>query len=266
MFLQVLASLMKAVLMFLFFLLAFSMCFHVIIEKDQSEINPFRDMITALYQVFIMTLGEIDFQDDFLKKFKNFHPFDTDVYFLLAIFLFIMPVVLMNLLIGIAVGDIGQIQANAHVQRLSMQVHLLGYTENMLPGFLQRRVYRRQLQVQPNKSSLSFLERLGNILSGKDNSKIKVASPESDEMDFNMQNHITRQTRSIRKLEEEMAGVNKQLKEIVKYFDKDKPFIPQKADYDRSSPARRVLSSQTLSPTAIARRKFFMEGGLLPNF
>ncbi|CAD5116121.1 DgyrCDS5046 [Dimorphilus gyrociliatus] len=265
MFLQVLASLMKAVLMFLFFLLAFSMCFHVIIEKDHSEINPFRDMITTLYQVFIMTLGEIDFQDDFLKKFKKFQPFDTDVYFLLAIFLFIMPVVLMNLLIGIAVGDIGQIQANAHVQRLSMQVDLLGYTENMLPGFLQRRVYKRQLQVQPNKSSLSFLERLGNFLSGKDNSKIKVASPEGEEIDFNIQNQITRQTRSIRKLEEEVATVNKQLKEIVEHFDKDKTLISYRGDYDGTSPPRRILSSQTLSPTAIARRKFFMEGGMIPH-
>ena len=46
-----------------------------------------------------MTLGEIEFNDIFLEN--NLEPFYIDVRIILFIFLFLMPIVLMNLLVRV---------------------------------------------------------------------------------------------------------------------------------------------------------------------
>ena len=47
--------------------------------------------------IIVMTLGEIEFNDIFLEN--QLEPFLVDVHFILLIFLFLMPIVLMNLLV-----------------------------------------------------------------------------------------------------------------------------------------------------------------------
>ena len=41
---------------------------------------------------------------------------------MLLCFIVIMPILLMNLLVGLAIGDLMQIQQNARLKRLAMQV------------------------------------------------------------------------------------------------------------------------------------------------
>ena len=58
----------------------------------------FHHIWTALLNIFVMTLGEIEFGDNFVGV--NLGAFETDVYVLLFIFLFLMPIVLMNLMVS----------------------------------------------------------------------------------------------------------------------------------------------------------------------
>ena len=51
-----------------------------------------------------MTLGEIEFNDVFLEN--DLHPFYVDVRIILFIFLLLMPIVLMNLLVGISLSHV----------------------------------------------------------------------------------------------------------------------------------------------------------------
>lgn len=51
-----------------------------------------------LINIVVMTLGEIEYIDGFLEK--NLQPFSVDALFILLIFLFLMPLVLMNLMVG----------------------------------------------------------------------------------------------------------------------------------------------------------------------
>ena len=53
---------------------------------------------TSLVNIFVMTLGEIEFQDVFVDA--ELGPFTADAYLLLAVFLFLMPIVLMNLMVS----------------------------------------------------------------------------------------------------------------------------------------------------------------------
>ena len=50
-----------------------------------------------MLNIFVMTLGEIEFGDNFVAE--SLGAFETDVYVLLFIFLFLMPIVLMNLMV-----------------------------------------------------------------------------------------------------------------------------------------------------------------------
>ena len=59
----------------------------------------FTDPWSAILNVLTMTLGEIEFVDNFVKE--KFGPFQADVNILLVIFLFIMPIVLMNLMVRV---------------------------------------------------------------------------------------------------------------------------------------------------------------------
>ena len=54
-------------------------------------------MTTLILNIIIMTLGEIDFREGFMSN--NLKPFDADAKLLLLIFLFLMPIVLMNLMV-----------------------------------------------------------------------------------------------------------------------------------------------------------------------
>lgn len=75
-----------------------------------------------------MMLGEIDFVGTYVGPYYNAEvdrilPFPMPTFFILAVFMVLMPILLMNLLIGLAVGDIESVRRNAQLKRLAMQVY-----------------------------------------------------------------------------------------------------------------------------------------------
>lgn len=82
----------------------------------------------SVMRTFAMMLGEIDFLGTYVNPYFRFDgdtksiPFPFPVFFILGIFMILMPILLMNLLIGLAVGDIESVKKNAKLKRLAMQV------------------------------------------------------------------------------------------------------------------------------------------------
>ena len=78
-----------------------------------------------------MMIGEYDFGEIFFPEVG----LDTDRYTLdpfpgysaplFILFVFVMSIVIMNLMVGLAVDDIKQIQENAELEKLSMHVSKL---------------------------------------------------------------------------------------------------------------------------------------------
>ena len=66
-----------------------------------------------------MMTGEFDYGDDFVAN--DLHN-TMAVYILFVCFMVVMTILVMNLLVGLAVGDISEIQNKADVKRLQMQV------------------------------------------------------------------------------------------------------------------------------------------------
>ena len=76
-----------------------------------------------------MMLGEIDFLETYVQPYNRDInsdgqklPFAVPSFMMLGVFMVLMPILLMNLLIGLAVGDIESVRRNAQLKRLAMQV------------------------------------------------------------------------------------------------------------------------------------------------
>lgn len=77
-----------------------------------------------------------------------------------GLFMILMPILLMNLLIGLAVGDIESVRRNAQLKRLAMQVVLHTELERKLPQMLLEKINKMELIEYPNevKCKLGFFD------------------------------------------------------------------------------------------------------------
>ena len=87
-------------------------------------------MPISLLRTFSMMLGEIDFLSTYVQSYyhenlKTTLPYPIPAFLILGLFMVLMPILLMNLLIGLAVGDIESVRRNAQLKRLAMQVRMI---------------------------------------------------------------------------------------------------------------------------------------------
>ncbi|MBZ3874842.1 Transient receptor potential cation channel subfamily A member 1 [Sciurus carolinensis] len=94
--------------------------------RDHSEIldttDAFSSPLLSIIQTFSMMLGDINYRDAFLEPFlRNELAYPVLSFAQLIVFTMFVPIVLMNLLIGLAVGDIAEVQKHASLKRIAMQ-------------------------------------------------------------------------------------------------------------------------------------------------
>ena len=70
-----------------------------------------------------MMIGEFEFEGIFTEDHNSFRdPFPVYSSILFIVFVLVMSIIIMNLLVGLAVDDIKEIQENAELEKLSMHV------------------------------------------------------------------------------------------------------------------------------------------------
>ena len=129
----VVATFLRFLLWYGIIVVAFGIAFYIMMHTDHAgaqpnEEYPFFDRIwLALFKTSAMFVGELEFADI---------PFTDNVvsYLVFLLFIFLVVVVLMNLLNGLAVSDTGLIREEAEVVGWSARVDLITYTESMLLG------------------------------------------------------------------------------------------------------------------------------------
>uniref|UniRef100_A0A8C5HX78 Ion transport domain-containing protein n=1 Tax=Gouania willdenowi TaxID=441366 RepID=A0A8C5HX78_GOUWI len=141
MFGEIMKTLMRIVLLFVYMLFAFSLAFYALISVPLS-----------LIQTFVMMVGELNYQNNILDAlFTNRLPFSYLTYFIFIQFVLWIPILLVNLMIGLAVGDIAEVQRNASLKRIAMQVELHTALEDKLPYWFMKRVDKAFVTVYPNR-------------------------------------------------------------------------------------------------------------------
>ena len=97
--------------MVILFIFAFSMAFYVLMTKDEG----FREVFNSMLTTSVMMIGEIDYRGVFLEKGEGPHYFLERLF--LFCFLIIMTFAIMNLLIGLAVGDTAEIMKRSKEEK-----------------------------------------------------------------------------------------------------------------------------------------------------
>ena len=92
------------------------MAFYVLMRKDEGFQNVSLSMLTTS----VMMTGEIDYREVFLEKGEGPH-YLLEKLFLLC-FLVIIIIVMMNLLVGVAVGDTEKITKWCKAEKRSYKV------------------------------------------------------------------------------------------------------------------------------------------------
>lgn len=75
-----------------------------------------------------MALGELKFLDRMI--YSDTRPFVADNLIIMGLFMVMVPISLINLLIGVAVGDIESIRNVATMSQLKLKVHLLNFVQH----------------------------------------------------------------------------------------------------------------------------------------
>lgn len=135
----------KFLLWYCILIIAFALSFYTLFrqegEEDQKAPNPnntgkedeeeedfFEDPARSLFKTIVMLTGEFDAGS---IKFSTF-PVTSHIIFI--IFVFMIPIVLFNLLNGLAVSDTQEIRADAELVGHISRVKLISYFESVLIG------------------------------------------------------------------------------------------------------------------------------------
>ncbi|KTF80550.1 hypothetical protein cypCar_00019551 [Cyprinus carpio] len=148
MFREISRTLLSIILLFFYLILGFALAFYALMIEQQH----FGRMFLSLLQTFVMMVGEINYQENFLKPFlQGDLPFPLLTLAIFVWFVLLVPILLMNLLIGLAVGDIAEVQTNACLKRIAMQIELHTNLEERLPYWFMKRVDQVTIKEFPNR-------------------------------------------------------------------------------------------------------------------
>ncbi|XP_055295163.1 transient receptor potential cation channel protein painless-like [Sitodiplosis mosellana] len=151
MFLYIARSCLRSCQLFLILLPAFTFSFHLLLRRDslkhfdQSEMNgkeidyQFSNVRSTVVKVVAMLVGELE---------NGGSNFDSTVLssFLYTAFVFLITIVFMNMMNGLAVSNIQKLQANAELSSMRQRVKLLSQFEGIVSNELQNnRKYHNKL-------------------------------------------------------------------------------------------------------------------------
>ncbi|CAL4112530.1 unnamed protein product, partial [Meganyctiphanes norvegica] len=126
MFTKVTFNFLKFITMFSFMFIAFSLSFYLVFQMN----DDFKTYHQSLLRTFAMSTGELEYPNLPLSDFP------VSSHLLYTIFIFLIILVLMNLLNGLAVSDITLLQKEAEIVSYKSRVELLSYLESIfLAGF-----------------------------------------------------------------------------------------------------------------------------------
>ena len=110
--------------MFSFMILAFSLSFYLVYQVN----DQFETYHQSLLKTFAMSTGEIEYTDLPLSAFP------VSSHLLFIVFVFLIVLVLMNLLNGLAVSDTNDIKEKAEIYSYISRVETISYMESVLLG------------------------------------------------------------------------------------------------------------------------------------
>ncbi|GAB1607428.1 transient receptor potential cation channel subfamily A member 1 homolog [Argonauta hians] len=224
MFNDILYTFVQFAIVFALFIVAFAFGFFALLRQRldiQDQVVPydqFSNFWKSLMKTFVMMIGELEFDDIFFSSDAKLQ-FTVTTYLMFLIFLVLGSIIIMNLLVGLAVDDIKEVQNKATLKRRAMQVELVLDLEKIMPASLHKKSVVKCQTLYPNcRGAGGFLSRFINI--GQD--VHQVLNPEQDEMrriqmnQTNLKHKVHRLTDNVEQMKAQMTKVESMLSAMIK--------------------------------------------------
>ncbi|KAM7390546.1 hypothetical protein PAMA_008623 [Pampus argenteus] len=202
MFGEIMKTLVRIVMLFVYLMLAFGLAFHALM-LNQKEFNS---VPLAVIQTFVMMVGELNYQNNFLDAYLNHElPFGFLTYFIFVSFVLLMPILLVNLMIDLHTA-----------------------LEDKLPYWLMKRVDKPSITIYPNrKCSRHYMRHF--IISGDEDtnevwSRLKARSQKCTVVE----NELKKQKFRIK----EMSGVLEKQHNLLKLIIQKMEITSEADEYD----------------------------------
>ena len=166
MLLHVIVTFFRIMLLGLVFIIGFSVSFYMVFRQGES-CNQYRNPFSTFLKTVVMMSGEYEFDSLFNDLTMTLdHPISS--YILWLVFVILIPIILANLLVGLAVDDIKGVQETAVLKRLALKVELVLNFEETFPFSIYSQRLKNAIKrasVYPNK--VSILERISHVFGGE---------------------------------------------------------------------------------------------------
>ena len=115
MFHRILLNSLQFFPVFSLFIIGFAFSFSMLLKHKESD---FSRMPTVIMKTLSMMIGELDFEKVFLENsWAN--------YLVFSLFVSLICIIILNLLVGLAVGDINKVEKDAYVTLMKMKIEFL---------------------------------------------------------------------------------------------------------------------------------------------
>ena len=176
MFKTVTFSVLQFMFAWLFLLLAFIFAFVILFPHYVAFTNP-----GVIIKVLIMMFAEIEYEGLFYPTSEtvqtdgNIVPTNDHTAFtgvpeiMMLLFIFLVSIILMNLLVGLAVSDIAELSKTAKLRRLTQQVDLINYIEGWL--------FTRLFKMSPDSVKRFLRSKLQGLKDNKNYNMVYTVNP-----------------------------------------------------------------------------------------
>ena len=148
MFQQITTNVLRVLLLCVFLIFSFAFSFYILLGTVDGL--PFSDPGASFYTAFISLLVANDYEQFIGLGNAGSLRFRVFVFLFLVLLAIIMPIVFINLLIGLAVGDIEHIKRKAIFYSTEDKVLTLMDIEKVIPAKLLKRFERAKFKQYPN--------------------------------------------------------------------------------------------------------------------
>ena len=147
MLLEVTYSLLRVIIFAVLMFVAFGLAFYILFGEISQYSTPGRSMFTVLASMVegIATEGIVEKDSMGMLSYRGL------TYVVVITMSFLLPVIMINLFIGLAVGDIEKVRENATVTQRQLQIALYSFVDPIVSFFAARSVNRGFIIVTPNK-------------------------------------------------------------------------------------------------------------------
>ena len=147
MLLEVTYSLLRVIIFAVLMFVAFGLALHILIGEISQYSTPGRSMFTIL----VSMVEGISTEEILEKDSMGMLSYRGLTYIVIIVMTFLLPVIMINLFIGLAVGDIEKVRENATVTQRQLQIALYSFVDPIVSFLAPHSVNREFIIVKPNK-------------------------------------------------------------------------------------------------------------------